>query len=285
MDNTYDEIIDMDDNENENIFTLDTSRFTENSKINISDDTEEISDDTMGDPEFTPNSEPEYNTHQTVQTFTTQKSSSNISHDEDNNYSYYDTDDSFLDDEYSIFNNKRTNNEQRKLSETTKKNLAGFAAVIVLIIIPVLIFTGIKKSNTSDNLDTTNTNKATSMSFLYSDYTSVSENDSDMDYETCSSVRFDSVDDLTLYISSSAAYYLSCEKQLETKYNNNTITESELLSGMNEYIEKINNIYHLLTANENVYKSNAMTDTYEELTNEVNEVIKYGDIVVYNNIQ
>lgn len=96
------------------------------------------------------------------------------------------------------------------------------------------------------------------------------------------SARFKTIDDLTLYIQSSTAYYLSTEKQAYNKYMSGTITKDELNKKIQTCTEKLNKVYHLLLINEAVYSENSITDTYETLSDNINEVFKYGDCILYN---
>lgn len=96
------------------------------------------------------------------------------------------------------------------------------------------------------------------------------------------SARFKTIDDLTLYIQSSTAYYLSTEKQAYNKYMSGTITKDDLNKKIQACTEKLNKVYHLLLINEAVYSENSITDTYETLSDNINEVFKYGDCILYN---
>lgn len=96
------------------------------------------------------------------------------------------------------------------------------------------------------------------------------------------SARFKTIDDLTLYIQSSTAYYLSTEKQAYNKYMSGTITKDDLNKKIQTCTEKLNKVYHLLLINEAVYSENCITDTYETLSDNINEVFKYGDCILYN---
>lgn len=97
------------------------------------------------------------------------------------------------------------------------------------------------------------------------------------------SSRFETLDDLTFYISSNTNSILADEKVVETSYKNGEISYDEFINLMNGYIEDMDTLNHLLISNKETYNGEDKGDVYNELLDDVNTVIMYGDTVVYNN--
>lgn len=99
--------------------------------------------------------------------------------------------------------------------------------------------------------------------------------------ETAISTRFETLDDLTLYLSSNLGSTLSSEKQLVTQLNNGTISYDTFIAQMNEHIVFTDNLNHLLIANKETYRNAGLEDTYNELVANSNALIVYGDKALY----
>lgn len=153
-----------------------------------------------------------------------------------------------------------------------RTHVATFCAVILLILVPVLIFMGIKGIKSGDNAGaSSNTTEAITSFTTEIDESSVT-----------GSTRFSTLSDLTYYIESFTNYYYSLELQLYTRYENEDLTRDEMVEIISGYTEEINTVYHLLTVNKSVYEENDMADTYSELNEEINELIIYGDMIIYS---
>lgn len=93
--------------------------------------------------------------------------------------------------------------------------------------------------------------------------------------------RFETLDDLTLYIQSSQGYILSGEKQAATQLKNNSISVEEYNRMMTAYIEAADEINHLLLLNKGIYKENKKYETYKALAENMETVLCYGDTALY----
>lgn len=94
--------------------------------------------------------------------------------------------------------------------------------------------------------------------------------------------RFDSIDDLTLYLSSNIGATLSTEKQAVKKLNNNEISLNDFYATMDACRITVDELNHLLIANKNVYSEHNLTETYFELSEDIDSLIAYGDSAKYN---
>lgn len=167
-------------------------------------------------------------------------------------------------------------------TEYLKKICISAAAIIVILLIPIIFAIVSSKQDIKEkNRSVTQVSTVEPNSKLdttgFENLLAQKKEETDTDSE---SNRFDTVDDLTLYIQSSTAFYLSTEKQLYTKYKNGTVGKQDLRESIYDCTEKLNNIYHLLIMNKAVYDENNLSDTYEQLMSNINTVFVYGDSIL-----
>ena len=211
--------------------------------------------------------------------------------------------------EYSNVNNNGYDTGENTINENTdtlkppkenlflKKGLVVGIAFLIMIVFPIsltLMFG--KKSDNKDNDKKTKTKVTTE---LVTEFSSNNENGTTVttassvfqeagDYayqsleDTDNSGRFETLDDLTLYISGQSMSCLSAEKQAETKYNNGNMSYNELKEVVDYNSDVADNLYHLLIVNKNVYISEGKEDVYNGLAEDINNLIVYGDTLLLN---
>ena len=170
------------------------------------------------------------------------------------------------------------------------KNVSMFVLLLSIIIgLPLLVST-IKTRSDSGSSNNKKGTKAEYTSMEYEDITSVNKiyfaDASTQAYanfnEANKSSRFETIDDLTLYLSSNLGSTLSTEKQAVNKYNNGEITLNEFFAILDNCKVITDELNHLLIANKNTYIQHGLEDTYNELSQNVESLIAYGDSVKYN---
>ena len=128
---------------------------------------------------------------------------------------------------------------------------------------------GIMMEGTEEKEDYTDMIKVSSTQSVYTDLKKDSS-------------RFSSLKELTDYISASITVLYQDEKQLKNSYINGDITKAEFKTLIAEDIEKVDRLNHLLTSNKQVYEDNDQSDIYAALTDEMDELMVYGDKAVYD---
>ena len=103
--------------------------------------------------------------------------------------------------------------------------------------------------------------------------------------ESAGSSRFSSIDDLTLYLDGKMNSALSTEKQGKKSFEAGQITYDELKVIIKDTSSEVDTLNHLLLANKNEYKKNGKIGDYETLKNNMEILIVYGDIVLYDAAQ
>lgn len=167
-----------------------------------------------------------------------------------------------------------------------KKMCVSAAAVIIILLIPIIFAVASSKQdiNINKKVSTTQLSSADPNSKLdtsgFENLLSTKQETPKTEKTDSASNRFETVDDLTLYIQSSTAFYLSTEKQLYTKYRNGVIDGQALKDNIYDCTEKLNSIYHLLIINKAVYEENNISDTYDQLISNINTVFVYGDSIL-----
>ena len=95
--------------------------------------------------------------------------------------------------------------------------------------------------------------------------------------ENNNSTRFETLDDLTLYLDANISATLSNEKTLVYKYENGAIDKEEYLRKANEYVSFTDELNHLLVANKNNYTRESKENTYDKLNSSLDSLMVYGD--------
>lgn len=167
---------------------------------------------------------------------------------------------------------KPENKPLKKEDKTTESKLTTTEEITMQSTAPNYITT----ENPTTQADTSNQNSA---------FDEASQNAyNSVDGGTGSS-RFASLEDLTLYIEGTLMTSLSAEKQAVTAYENNAITYEELCTVIEENTKIADEINHLLIANKNVYINAGQEDKYNELLENNNTLIIYGDTALYNAVK
>lgn len=169
-----------------------------------------------------------------------------------------------------------------------KKACVVAIALFIMIIFPVsltLMF-GKKSNNDKKQIKATTTENSFEFTYSESDNSSAFQEAGDYAYqsleENASSGRFETLDDLTLYLSGQSMSCLSAEKQAERQYKNYEITYDDLKTIVDYNSGIANELYHLLIVNKNVYTDEGQEDVYNELLENINTLIVYGDTLLIN---
>lgn len=169
-------------------------------------------------------------------------------------------------------NNKADNKDDVMLKNEKAKELItkviGFVVLVGVIIVIPLLMNGEngkkddKKSNTV----------ATTTEF----YLEINNTDTAEPIQIEGSSRFETLEDLTLYISSNQGVILSNEKQAVTKYNNGVLSKEDTLAILNANIDASNQLYQLLILNKSAYENEGKLDEYDNLYTNMENVLSYG---------
>jgi len=93
--------------------------------------------------------------------------------------------------------------------------------------------------------------------------------------------RFQTLDDLILYINSEQGVILSKEKTLVTQFAGGLISKKQFLSEMQEQMDLLDDINRLLLVNKELFNKNGEEETYNILTDNMETIIIYGSKEVY----
>ncbi len=156
-----------------------------------------------------------------------------------------------------------------KYSPILIKVLAFAAMVLVVIGLPVFLSSLGNKSRKSEDVPVV---KAASTEEEYQATTTYKR------YEmTENSSRFNNLDELSYYLESNINATLSNEQALYNTYISGNCSDSYYTDTLNGYIEFTDELSHLLTANKSLYKEEGLDDKYNELSEELDTLMIYGD--------
>jgi predicted small secreted protein len=160
-----------------------------------------------------------------------------------------------------------------------------FAAMFALVIgIPVVISLVGNRGKSektkiySENTVTTEEKTSEVKNALFSE----AEKDSSVDNDGITSSRFATLDELSLYIESNTGSVLSSEMQTVNLYTQGSLTRDNFVATMEEYISQANALNHLLLVNKENYENEGREEEYNELSENLDTLMIYGDMKVYN---
>lgn len=96
------------------------------------------------------------------------------------------------------------------------------------------------------------------------------------------SARFANLDELTLYIDSNTGTLLSNETQMVNMLSAGMITTDVFGKNLSDYISQANELNHLLLVNEKTYEREGKLEVYNQLVENMNTLLVYGDAALYN---
>jgi predicted small secreted protein len=173
---------------------------------------------------------------------------------------------------------------KKEMPEFVKK-LVMFAAMFALVIgIPVVISLVGNRGKSektkiySENTVTTEEKTSEVKNALFSE----AEKDSSVDNDGITSSRFATLDELSLYIESNTGSVLSSEMQTVNLYTQGSLTRDNFVATMEEYISQANALNHLLLVNKENYENEGREEEYNELSENLDTLMIYGDMKVYN---
>ena len=100
---------------------------------------------------------------------------------------------------------------------------------------------------------------------------------------TQESSRFENLDELTFYIKSKTSAVLADEKALYNQYNGGGLSSDDFKSKIQEYIDQVDGLNHLLVLNKGSYEDEGELNTYNELLDNISTLTAYGDTILYGN--
>lgn len=100
---------------------------------------------------------------------------------------------------------------------------------------------------------------------------------------TQESSRFANLDELTFYIKSKTSAVLADEKALYNQYNGGGLSSDDFKSKIQEYIDQVDGLNHLLVLNKGSYEDEGELNTYNELLDNISTLTAYGDTILYGN--
>lgn len=190
---------------------------------------------------------------------------------------------------------KLSSEEMQKVKLFCKKIAVFFIALMIIVGIPIMLFK-VKNNNPKpkDSIPgetTVETNPDDLFNddwydpFSYNDPTTTAITETTTEIQTeapteepteASSGRFDTLDELTVYIESNQGLILSGMQMAEIQLQNNEISHDEYIKQINTYITAANELNNLILANSSVYSEEGQQDKYNSLVQSMNSVIVYG---------
>ena len=95
------------------------------------------------------------------------------------------------------------------------------------------------------------------------------------------SSRFETLDDLSLYLDGEITSALSSQKQALNKYKYGSISYDEFVSILKENSSTLDTLQHLLLVNKQNYEDEGKMDDFQRLSDNLDAVMVYGDTLRY----